>query len=495
MLTRCKAFLKHYFPVDSITMGCFDFEKRMIYHISQATDNKVVTLGDRVQVPSHVATLLESEKETHTVTVINTPEDNPSMYQWWKSLGQIDGSFMSIPLSLDNEYIGFVGIFSKDRAQYQEEHANLFSMLSAPFAIALNNVLQHRELIRLQAFLKDDNRYLKKELQKQFTQEIIGAEGGLRRVMKKVRQVSPMGSQVLLLGETGVGKEVIANAIHYASPRADGPFIKVNCGAIPENLIDAELFGYEKGAFTGAIKQKRGRFERAHQGTLFLDEIGELALTAQVRLLRVLQNREIERVGGTEPISVDVRIIAATNRDLEQMVCQGTFREDLWFRLNVFPIVIPPLRKRHEDIPDLVRFLIRKIAKQMNVDYIPEPAPGFIEAMQKKEWRGNIRQLANTIERLMIGHIGMPPGYLLQADNLTDAVESPTYTLPAQNQDTPELRKLDAVMADHIRFVMTHTRGRIQGKEGAAAILGMNPSTLRSRMKKLRIPFGRDESY
>jgi transcriptional regulator with GAF, ATPase, and Fis domain len=203
--------------------------------------------------------------------------------------------------------------------------------------------------------LADDNRYLHTELRRISGDEITGADFGLREVMHRVRHVAPTESPVLLTGETGAGKDVIANAIHLGSPRRDGPFIPVNCGAIPESLIDSELFGHEKGAFTGALAQKRGRFERAHNGTILLDEIGEMPLEAQVRLLRVLQHREIERVGGTSRILVDIRVIAATNQDLYSMVQAGRFREDLYFRLNVFPITVPPLRERAGDIPALVQ--------------------------------------------------------------------------------------------------------------------------------------------
>jgi len=209
-----------------------------------------------------------------------------------------------------------------------------------------------------------------------------------------------------LLGETGTGKEVFANAIHYSSPRKNGPFIKVNCGAIPETLLDSELFGHEKGAFTGAVSQKRGRFERANKGTIFLDEIGELPAPAQVRLLRVLQTKEIERVGGATSIPVDVRIISATNRNLQEMIASGRFREDLWFRLNVFPIMIPPLRQRREDIPALVHHLIERKSKELKLTGRPVLAPGAIDRLMAHEWPGNVRELENMIERSLIQHRG-----------------------------------------------------------------------------------------
>ena len=249
------------------------------------------------------------------------------------------------------------------------------SLLNEPFAIAFSNTLKHQEVLRLKDLLADDNRYLHRELLHLSGEEIVGADFGLKRVIEMVRQVAPLNSPVLLLGETGVGKDVIANAIHYSSPRKDGPLVKVNCGAIPETLLDSELFGHEKGAFTGAISQKRGRFERANQGTIFLDEIGELPSPAQVRMLRVLQYKEIERVGGTNPIPVDIRLIAATNRNLEEMVKTKQFREDLWFRLNVFPIHIPPLRERKEDIPALVRHFVKRKSRELKLAYTSSPCP------------------------------------------------------------------------------------------------------------------------
>ena len=256
--------------------------------------------------------------------------------------------------------------------------------------------------------LIDDNRYLKKELLAQAGDEIVGGSSGLRNVMEMVRQIAPLNNTVLLMGETGTGKEVIANAIHFASPRKDGPFIKVNCGAIPVELIDSELFGHERGAFTGAIAEKRGRFERADGGTIFLDEIGELPPQAQVRLLRVLQNREIERVGGTKAISVDIRVIAATHRNLEGMVSENRFREDLWFRLNVFPIILPPLRQRKEDIPPLVRHFIAHKSREMGIAVPPGIAPGALDRLMNYSWPGNVRELEHAMEHAVVLAEGKP---------------------------------------------------------------------------------------
>jgi transcriptional regulator with GAF, ATPase, and Fis domain len=289
----------------------------------------------------------------------------------------------------------------------------------------------------------------------------------------------------LLLGETGVGKDVIANAIHYSSPRKDGPLVKVNCGAIPETLLDSELFGHEKGAFTGAISQKRGRFERANHGTIFLDEIGELPPQAQVRMLRVLQDKEIERVGGTSSISLDIRLIAATNRNLEEMVKEKRFREDLWFRLNVFPIRIPPLRERKEDIPALVRHFVGRKSRELKLAASPPLARGVIDQLLAYHWPGNARELENVVERALILSKGEP----LTFDDLLGGKfgDRPPISGEPQTQSL----NLDEVISAHICRVLEMTKGKVHGKGGAAEVLGINPSTLRNRMNQLGIPYGR----
>ena len=311
--------------------------------------------------------------------------------------------------------------------------------------------------------------------------------------MEMVRQVAPLNSHVLLLGETGVGKEVIANAIHYSSSRSEGPLVRVNCGAIPESLLDSELFGHEKGAFTGALGRKRGRFERAHGGTLFLDEVGELSSAAQVRLLRVLQDNEIERVGGTETLKVDVRVITATNRNMEDMIKSRQFREDLWFRLNVFPITIPPLRRRKSDIPELVNHFIYRKTKEFNLTRHPVLAPGAMEKLQAYNWPGNVRELINIVERALIRYQAGKRNESLHFEELSTA-ELDDIEPPRTSESTEQLLTLDDAMREHIERILHMTGGKIQGKDGAAAVLGVHSSTLRSRMKKMGIAYGRSVS-
>ncbi len=336
---------------------------------------------------------------------------------------------------------------------------------------------------------EDDNRYLQQELHRLTGDIIIGSSFGLKEVMNKAQIASKVDSPVLLLGETGVGKDVIANAIHFASERKDGPFVKVNCGAIPESLIDSELFGHEKGAFTGAISQKRGCFERAMNGTLFLDEIGELPLDAQVRFLRVLQDKVIERVGGSKSIKLDIRIIAATNRDLQEMVEKCEFREDLWFRLNVFPIHILPLRERKIDISALLQYLIEKKAGELKLLKIPEIVAGAIEPLLEYHWPGNVRELQNVVERELI----LNPNGPLAFENFL--INKPANAKNTVDHDTFQSKKLDEVVAHHIQKMLALTDGKIHGEGGAADLLGVNASTLRNRMKKLGIKYKKSDLY
>ncbi|MDI3284152.1 sigma-54 dependent transcriptional regulator [Polyangium sp. 15x6] len=314
---------------------------------------------------------------------------------------------------------------------------------------------------------------------------VIGASAGLKPVMERVLQVAPTDAPVLVLGETGSGKEVIARAIHARSRRAHGPVVRVNCGAIPSELIDSELFGHERGAFTGAVGTRKGWFERADGGTLFLDEVGELPRAAQVRLLRVLQESTIERVGGHETIRMDVRIVAATHRHLENMVAEGTFREDLWYRLSVFPIRLPALRDRMEDLPALAAHFAEHAGKRLGGPGLT-PTPADIELLRGYTWPGNVRELAAVIERGAI----LGNGKRLE---LAAALGGPTVKPPSRPpiRDADEIVTLDEATAAHIRRALAARGGRIEGPYGAARLLGINPHTLRARMRKLGIEWSR----
>jgi len=307
---------------------------------------------------------------------------------------------------------------------------------------------------------------------------MVGESPPLRRVLEQIAQVAPTDSTVLIQGETGTGKELVARAIHARSPRRERPLVKVNCAALPRDLVESELFGHEKGAFTGATQQRRGRFELADGGTLFLDEVGELPLEAQAKLLRVLQEREFDRVGGTRSLRTDVRVIAATNRDLQARVAGGGFRSDLYYRLNVFPVVVPPLRERRDDIPGLVRHFAAKAARKLGrtVDGI---SPAFVKRASAYDWPGNIRELENLVERASI----MSNGAVLDAIELFSQA-SPSEKAPSVSAGDATLEEIERA---HIRRVLERTRWVIEGERGAARILGLNPSTLRGRLRKLGI--------
>lgn len=489
VLQQSLDFFKTYIPLDSIGMSIYDPQIQTIVNIASAG---VIELQmPDVPITLSAVAVKAIENETNGATeILNRLEDDVLGRLVWKKMGKKEMSVLILKLIIDEQKIGVLAFATRGHDQYTKEHERLLKFVHDPAAIALSNHLQHKEVLKLKDLLEDDNQYLNQQLHRIAGDEIIGSEFGLKHVMEMVRQIAPQKSLVLLMGETGVGKEVIANAIHYSSTRAGGPFIKVNCGAIPESLIDSELFGYEKGAFTGALSLKRGLFERANKGTIFLDEIGELPQTAQVRLLRVLQNKEIERVGGNSPIPVDIRIITATHRDLPKMINEGQFREDLWFRLNVFPITIPPLRQRKSDILALTQYFMEKKAQEMNLSKQPILAPGALDRLQAYHWPGNVRELENIVERTIIRNMVGTSSNALEFSTL---YSRPSGTQQEVSQNNPkESILLDDVTTSHILEVLRMADGKVKGKNGAAALLGVNPSTLRNKMQKLKIPYGRD---
>ncbi len=336
-----------------------------------------------------------------------------------------------------------------------------------------DRVLMEQETARLQ----QQNQYLQEEIRSVHNiDEIIGRSPVHLAVLDKVGRVAPTGATVLICGETGTGKELIARAIHSNSQRRDKPLIKLNCAALPAGLVESELFGHERGAFTGAIARRIGRFELADGGTIFLDEIGELPLETQAKLLRVLQEHEFDRVGGTSPRKVDVRVIAATNRDLLKAVADKSFREDLYYRLGVFPIALPPLRDRAEDIPLLVRFLVNKFANRTG-RRIESVGQQTLRRLAAYRWPGNVRELENVLERAVI---------LATGPTLDFEIDGELSTSPAATEDSP-LSSLEAIERRHIRAVLLRTQWVIDGPRGAAQVLGLHPNTLRSRLKKLGI--------
>lgn len=350
------------------------------------------------------------------------------------------------------------------------------------FVDITDRVLMEQEQARLQA----QNLYLREEIKSAHNfDEIVGRSAAIQSVLSNVRRVAATDASVLIRGETGTGKELIARAVHSASKRRDKPLIKINCAALPAGLVESELFGHEKGAFTGAIAKRIGRFELADGGTIFLDEIGEIPLEVQVKLLRVLQEREFDRVGGKSPIEVDVRVIAATNRDLFQAVAEKTFREDLFYRLNVFPLLTPPLRNRAEDIPLLVSFLIDKYMLRIG-KRVEGVSANSMQRLRSYRWPGNIRELENVIERAII----LADGPVIEVDSEM----LPGLTEPVTGPASPTTgASLEEVERQHIAAVLKQTNWVIEGSNGAAKILDLHPSTLRYRMKKLGVTHGRHQ--
>jgi len=559
-------YLENFIPLTGVDLLVANPGMATVETVARVTRYKAQKINRILPMPREIRKDLEREwQNLQDVVIVNRPEEHLAVRIMSELDNMPETSVMIMRLKIQAERLFAITahVFGKD--QYKKEHAHMLSLLHDPFAIAMSNALKHEEVLKLKEKLTDDNRYLHQEMLRISGDEIIGRDKGLKEVFEMVRQIAPLDGPVLLLGETGSGKEVIANAIHYFSHRRNEPFIKVNCGAIPESLIDSELFGHEKGAFTGAVAQKRGRFERAHRGTILLDEIGELPLEAQVRLLRVVQNKEIERVGSTAPVPVDIRIIAATHRNLENMVIMNKFREDLWFRLHVFPIKIPPLRNRKEDIYDLIYYFIKRKSVEKNIHPLPTVAPEAIERIMGYHWPGNVRELENIVERALIQYQGQKmsgpltfedlhfkgtlsdlpemnnqdqntsdidkvillniermlkhalsnvrPLYIennksdltnekdnsanieksvqsylnrIFSPNTGDTVLSQTEPSFLQyGNNVEQVIKLDDAMSLHIKKVVKLAKGKIHGPGGAAELLGINPSTLRFKMKKL----------
>jgi transcriptional regulator with GAF, ATPase, and Fis domain len=392
---------------------------------------------------------------------------------------------------------GHYGIFvahSEEASAFAAPQERFVRDLLEPLSVALGNDTRLHELARLREALEADKRALLTRLgREEIVDTIVGTTAGLEEVMERVTQVAPTDAPVLLLGETGTGKELVARAIHTRSHRAAGPIMRVNCGALPPGLIDSELFGHERGSFTGAIAARKGWFERADGGTLFLDEIGELSIEAQVRLLRILQDGTFERVGSHRPLTVDVRLVAATNRDLRQMVASGDFREDLWYRIAVFPIRIPPLRERREDIPALAAHFAARTGVKLGGGRLV-PSAEDIELLLAYDWPGNVREFAAVIERAAI--LGDAKSLRLEAAlgqsppsraDLRPREVDPLAARPAGES----VGQLDQAMVRHIEQALIECRGRIEGPFGVAARLGINPHTLRARMRKLGIDWRR----
>jgi transcriptional regulator with GAF, ATPase, and Fis domain len=448
-------------------------------------------------------------------------EDAPGIERWLQSgraelcsstnpttLGRVllpadlRGSALAGALRVAGKPVAVLLLFARAPHALERSHLALAQRVLEPLAVGYENDHRLHELARMREALEADRQALLSRLERSdISDTVVGASAGLHSVMERVDQVARTDAPVLILGETGSGKEVIARAIHARSRRASGPVVRINCGAIPPELIDSELFGHERGSFTGAVGTRKGWFERADGGTLFLDEIGELPAAAQVRLLRVLQDGSLERVGGNVAITVDVRIVCATHRNLEVMVAEGRFREDLWYRISVFPIRLPPLRERQQDIPALAAHFARRAGQRLGGAALV-PTERDIALLAGYAWPGNVRELAAVIERAAI----LGDGKRLEVGSAlgtSDAGRRPQSTPPpgpstpaappaaAQSLNKTTIDSLDRAMAAHIERALQATHGRIEGPFGAAKLLGINPHTLRARMRKLGVEWAR----
>ncbi len=418
--------------------------------------------------------LLETQRALYLPDLRSDARFRPDLRDIFHRFGIQSGFW--VPLKRSEEWFGSLSFASQSLDAYGADEREFMEHIARHVTIAVENALAFEKISELRKRIEDEKVYLEEEIRSEYRfDEILGSSPALRQVLRQIETAAPTDSTVLIQGETGTGKELVARAIHQLSRRNHGTFVKLNCSAIPSGLIESELLGHEKGAFTGALAQRIGRFEVAHRGTLFLDEIGELPLELQPKLLRVLQDGQFERLGGSRTIHSDFRLVAASNRDLRLMIGEQQFRTDLYYRLNVFPITIPPLRERREDIPTLVRYFVQEFATRMRkqIEAIPAEA---METLVQYSWPGNVRELRNVLERSVI----LTSGRRLHIPK--DAVDE-----SAQLPDAAGMVPLATAERRHIREALNATKGVIGGPKGAAILLGMKRSTLQSRMQKLGI--------
>jgi formate hydrogenlyase transcriptional activator len=392
-----------------------------------------------------------------------------------------------IPLVNHGRTFGSLNLASRRLDAFTPQDIELLQQIGGQIAIAVENALAFKEIDALKDTLSKEKLYLEEEIRTEFNfEEIVGEGTALKRALAQVELVAPAGTTVLVLGETGTGKELIARAIHNLSPRRERTFVKVNCAAIPSGLLESELFGHERGAFTGALNQKIGRFELADRGTLFLDEVGDIPLELQPKLLRVLQEQEFERLGSNKTLRVDVRVVAATNSDLAKLVAERTFRSDLYYRLNVFPITIPALRERRDDVPLLVRYFVQKYSRRQNkiVEYIPADT---MDALVNYDWPGNVRELENLIERAVLLSRGKELRVPLAELKNSALSAPPEFSLPLATAPSVPIATMEEAERQHILRALRQTEWRISGPKGAAKMLGMKRTTLQARMRKLGV--------
>jgi PAS domain S-box-containing protein len=476
MLAAISASIGDVVPHDCATLGLYDKTSgSLIVQFLGPEDGESRRSDLRLPLAGSPAGTVFNTREPVLLNRIHDSPYSEENVSHLTSLGMRSACW--VPLIHRGEAIGVLAVASLRESGFSQHEVEMLTQIAGQVAMAVSNAMAFRQIAELRDRLSLEKKYLEDEINHDGRfEDIIGESAGLREVLAQIETVAPTDATVLIQGETGTGKELLARAIHRLSPRADRTFIKLNCAAIPAGLIESELFGHEKGAFTGAIARKMGRVELASEGTLFLDEVGELPLDLQPKLLRALQEREIERLGGTRTIPVNIRLIAATNRDLTKMVAEKEFRSDLYYRLKVFPIVAPPLRERASDIPVLVRHFVSMHSRRMgkSIEVIPDET---MEALSRWPWPGNIRELENFLERAVILTRG-PVLYVPLAE--LEMEEDDEFVLP----DSPTLQ---AAEREHILQVLRESKGQVGGPNGAAARLGVKRTTLNSKMKRLGI--------
>jgi PAS domain S-box-containing protein len=482
LLEAFSASIKEVIPHDLATLGLYDADTATMSVQFLGPDEGGARRGDwRIPADGSPAGETFRTREPVVIESFKDSKFKPEGVQHLASRGMHSGCWVA--LVHRGEAIGAMAVSSKHENAFTMKDAEMLGEFANQVAMAVNNAVAFKQIAELRDRLDQEKQYLEEEinLENRF-EDIVGDSSGLKQVLRQIETVAPTDATVLIQGETGTGKELLARAIHRLSNRTDRTFIKLNCAAIPAGLLESELFGHEKGAFTGAIARKMGRLELAHEGTLFLDEVGEMPLDLQPKLLRALQEREIERIGGTRPIPVNVRLIAATNRDLAKMVQEKTFRADLYYRLKVFPISAPPLRDRRSDIPMLVRHFVATHSRRMGklIETIPDAT---MDALVHWKWPGNIRELENLLERAVIltrGTVLYVPLAELESPIDEDDEED-------REQEAGEPATLHAAEREHILKVLRECKGLIGGADGAAARLGLKRTTLNSKLKKLGI--------
>jgi formate hydrogenlyase transcriptional activator len=475
LLNAVSTSLRHLVPHEYASLSLYDpkTQRLQIHALDFPVSKGLIGEGLSVPVAGTPTGRALTSRQPVFITRRDVEQFGSDMAQ--RILAEGIKSALCLPLISHGRPIGTLVVASLREETFPQEDAELLQHVANQIAIAVENALAFGQIVDRANKLSEEKLYLEDEIRTEYNfEEIIGESASLKRILQQLQTVAPTDSTVLILGETGTGKELFARAIHNLSTRRERTLVKVNCAAIPTGLLESELFGHEKGAFTGAIARRIGRFELANGGTLFLDEIGDIPLELQPKLLRVLQEQEFERLGSTRTIRVDVRLVAATNSDLVQMAAEKQFRTDLYYRLNVFPIVIPPLRDRREDIPLLVRYFAQEYARRMKkqIEKIPANA---MSALSEYHWPGNVRELENFVERAVI----LSPGPELRVP----LAELKRVTVTASGG----AKTLEAAERDHILNVLKETRWVVGGPFGAAARLGMKRTTLQSRMKKLSI--------